>query len=568
MSFRSTILVLSSLLLLLPLSISLGRCSDISFSICWFNKNHGLESQNYIIWLNGTVVGSISKAEKLTSLTVYPGVENKLTLQYEQASITWAFTLIQRTKHTKIKGTVKPTVQPSRATQSFLHRLGPSEVFACENSTLFFHQEDDFFLAIGYTRRLPLKLESRSSSMLLLSWGDPLPPSALVTAHSVLLYGSELTSFSLQRWETTTHPHHRFTALDSCSVYVACVEIPGAHSLTCLSTITDPDEPRDLHVSSVNSSSLSVSWDCPLNRRYSVFLLTVYHHSSLSPLTPVEEQRLWVQEPQQWTLSDLPPCARLSFGVQTVCVSGAETRYSPEINHKGNSDQSDILTLAQSSSGPDWYSVSWEVSQLSSVSRFRVSHDAEEQGSTLNTSFTVRGLQPCHTHSVTVEALCGEGTVMDAQTIQVHTVPRGVSELQFLPNESAAVWSPGSEGPGVSFMFELSQADGGKVLWSGRVWEPHLPLSALQGVLSYRLSVWEQCEGPGSSHRTTLEFKSENSTTLQPRGRPVRPSFNKPREPNNIIGLVVPWTLPEELQDKTSESWAQMTKIFQYRVTH
>ncbi|KAK7878138.1 hypothetical protein WMY93_031219 [Mugilogobius chulae] len=557
MPFRSTIPFLCSFLLLLPLSISLGRCSDISFSLCWFNTDSSLESHNFNITLNGTSLSYIRKPGKLTSVTVYPGVENKLTVKYERSYFAWIFTLNQNTKFTKVRGSVRPTVQPTSATQSFLQMLSPSEVFACENTTLFFRQEKDFFLAIGHTSRLPLRLESRSSSTLLLSWGHALTSSAHAEAHSVGLYSSELASFSLQRLETTTEPHYRLTALDSCSVYVACVEISGTLSLTCLSTITDPDLPRDLEMTSLNSSSLSVSWECPLNGRYSTFLLTVYHHHlspnpSPSSLTPLEEERVWVQDPPQWTLSDLPPCARLSFGVQTVCVSGAETRYSPEISHKGNSDQSNILNLAQSSSGPDWYSVNWDVGSFSSVSRFRLFHDGEEQGSTLNTSFTVSGLQPCRKFWVTVEALCGEETVMDAQTVQVHTDPQGISDLRFVPENSTVVWTAGSASSGVFFMFELSRADGGEILWSG-------------SVRFVSLSVWEQCESLASSHRSVLEFKSE-SPSLQPRGRAAAPNVHKAQEPNNVIGLIVPWTLPEEVQNGTSDSWVQMTQILQNRM--
>ncbi|XP_072309642.1 uncharacterized protein [Eucyclogobius newberryi] len=564
MPFRRTAPFLCSFLLLLPLRISLGRCSDISFSLCWFNANHGLESQSYNIWLNGTALGSLRKPGKATSLTVYPGVENQLALQCGHSIFAWTFTLHQRTKYSKIKGKVKPTVYATNTTESFLQALDPAEVFACENRTLFFHQETDFFLAIGYSTRLPLRLESRSSSMLLLSW-DALTPSAPGQAHSVGLFGLELASFSLRHLETTGAPRHRFTALESCSVYVVCVEISGAGSLTCLATITDPDPPRDLQVASANSSSLSVSWDCPPNRRYSGFLLTVYHHRPQPSPGPVGK-KVWVQDPPQWGVSELPPCTRLSFAVQTVCVSGAETRFSPQTSHEGNADHSNILNLAQSSSGPDWYSLTWAVGSASSVSRFKLYHDGEERASTLNTSVTVSGLRPCQRHSATVEALCGDGTVMDAQTVQVHTGPRGVSELRFLPAASEAAWIPGSDGPDVSFAFELSRADGGEPLWSGAVSEPRLPLLALQGAHLYRLSVWERCGGQGSSQRSVLDFRPESSS-LQPRGRAATPGGGKLRDdPDHVIGLIVTWTLPEELQDAASESWAQMAKILQHRM--
>uniref|UniRef100_A0AAV2J198 Uromodulin-like 1 n=1 Tax=Knipowitschia caucasica TaxID=637954 RepID=A0AAV2J198_KNICA len=579
MPLRRTMPFLCSFLLLLQLSISLGRCSDISFSMCWFSKDHELGSPRCRLWLNETALEGIRSADKMTSLTVYPGVQNTLRLQCGGTTLFWAVRLNQHTKYTKIKGTVKPTVYPSNATKSFL-QLSPSEVFACENATLFFHQEQDFFLAIGYSVRLPVKLESRTKSTLLLSWVLPGPGSAPAQEHSVGLYGSELASFSLQRLENTTASHYRLTALESCSVYVVCVKISRTSSLICLSTITDPDQPRDLRVSSVNSSSLSVSWDCPPNQRYSTFLLTVYHHRSPSPLSSFslpEEQSLWVREPLQWSQSDLPPCTRLSFGVQTVCVSGAETRFSPEILHKGNSDQSNILNLAQSSYGPNSYSVSWKVSSLSSVSRFRVSHDREVRGTTIDNSFTVEGLEPCRSHSVTVEALCGEETIMDMQTVQAHTVPRGVSGLHFDPSRSSASWTPGSSPVfyPVSFHFELTQANSGMLLWSGRVLQPVLPLSALKGALTYRLSVWEQCDGPGRSQRETLEItvrdegliKEPVESSVEPRGRAAFTNLIPPADTRDyIITLIVPWSLPQQLLKESSDSWTQMAQILKHRM--
>lgn len=570
----STIPFLCCFLVLLPLSISLGRCSNISFSLCWFNKNDVSERENVNIWLNKTLLDSIGKSGKATSLTVYPGVRNTLSLQYGDSAHAWTFTLNQRTKHIKINGLVRPKLHPSNETQSFLQTLLPWEVFACENSTLFFHQEHDFFLAIGYSTRLPVKLESRSSSMLLLSWGGPLSPSSPAEAHFVGLYGSELDSISPVSLETTADTHHRFTGLDSCTVYITCVEISGTHSLTCLSTITDPDKPRDLEVWWLNSSSLALSWDCPESRRYSLFLLTVFHYNGAShtpgtPLTPQtqpEEARHWVKEPLEWTLWNLPPCARLSLGLQTVCVSGAETRYSPMLLHQGNSAQSNILNLVQSSSGPEHYSVAWEVGTHSSVSKFRVFHDGEEQGTTLLPSFSVSGLRPCQSHTATVQALCGEGTVMDAQALQVHTVPHGVSDLRFVPDESTAVWNPGSKGSDVSFVYKLTRDSDLEVLWSGTVSEPRVPLSGLQRAHSYRLSVWEECEAMGQSERTTVEFTPEYDEAM---GRAARPSANMSEddvEHLNDLLLIVPWSLPEELQDQTSDPWVQMATILQDRM--
>lgn len=38
---------------------------------------------------------------------------------------------------------------PPSFLQAFLELMSPTEVFACENGTLFFHQDENFFLAVG-----------------------------------------------------------------------------------------------------------------------------------------------------------------------------------------------------------------------------------------------------------------------------------------------------------------------------------------------------------------------------------------------------------------------------------
>lgn len=45
--------------------------------------------QNANIWLNSTALKSIRKVGKVTSLTVSPGVENKLSLQYGGSIQAW-----------------------------------------------------------------------------------------------------------------------------------------------------------------------------------------------------------------------------------------------------------------------------------------------------------------------------------------------------------------------------------------------------------------------------------------------------------------------------------------------
>ncbi|KAM8910549.1 uncharacterized protein AB9W97_006875 [Spinachia spinachia] len=162
--------------------------------------------------------------------------------------------------------------------------MSPTEVFACENGTLFFHQDKDFFLSIGHTKRLPVELESRSPSMLLVSWGENRP--AFSSSHTVTLYYVELGSFNALGTDTminTTNDHYRFTALNACSAYVPCVETEGTHSLICISTITDPDIPNDFEVTSWNSRSISLAWDCPA--KFSFFLLTAFYLNGADKVT-------------------------------------------------------------------------------------------------------------------------------------------------------------------------------------------------------------------------------------------------------------------------------------------
>lgn len=75
--------------------------------------------------------------------------------------------------------------------------------------------------------------------MLLVSWKEKMQsPAAPVPVHSVSLYHSEMKAYAALSVDSTHSNHYRFTALESCSSYAACVEMAGSHSLTCLSTIT------------------------------------------------------------------------------------------------------------------------------------------------------------------------------------------------------------------------------------------------------------------------------------------------------------------------------------------
>lgn len=85
----------------------------------------------------------------------------------------------------------------------------------------------------GYTSRLAVVLQFSSSSMLMVSWteGDQ-------TISRTTLYQSQLDTYTDLYMDTTTNNHYSFTALEPCTSYVACVEIAGTQSLTCLPAVT------------------------------------------------------------------------------------------------------------------------------------------------------------------------------------------------------------------------------------------------------------------------------------------------------------------------------------------
>lgn len=94
-------------------------------------------------------------------------------------------------------------------------------------------------LILGHTMRPPIKLEYRSPSVLLVSWVKN--PLAISNSHNTTLYHAEVGPYTTLSTDTTTNNHYRFRYLDSCSPYMACVEIAGTLSFTCLSTITGMD---------------------------------------------------------------------------------------------------------------------------------------------------------------------------------------------------------------------------------------------------------------------------------------------------------------------------------------
>lgn len=82
---------------------------------------------------------------------------------------------------------------------------------------------------------------------------------------------------------------------------------------------------------------------------------------------------------------------------------------------------SDVEALCQTSYGSDNYTLSWEIGNASSISKFRVYHEGVLQGTTLLTNYTVGGLLPCQQYEARVEALCGDNVVMSSQLVTAHT---------------------------------------------------------------------------------------------------------------------------------------------------
>ncbi|XP_070710346.1 uncharacterized protein [Pempheris klunzingeri] len=510
------------------------------------SRDGSLERQNGNLWVNHTALKSIRKLGKVASLTVSPGVDNKLTLKYGGSVQSWTFTISSRSKFAKVRGRQKVVVRPTSATKAFLESMSATEVFACENGTLFFHQDKNFFLAIGHTSRLPVKLETRSPSMLLVSWVANRP--AIGSRHAVSLYHSELGSYKTLRVDTTTRSHYRFTALESCSPYVACVAIVGTRSFTCLSSITDPDIPRDFEVTSWNSSSISLAWNCPENQKFSLFLLTAFYLNGTDHT--LEEVLSWHKGDNfEFILSDLQPCSRVKFGLQTVCQAGTESRYSRMVLSDGNSEHSRIEAVSQTSFGPHSYTLSWKVRNTSSISMFRVHHEGALQGTTLLTNYTVGGLLPCQQYQAKVEALCGDGVLMSAKTVAAHTGPRHVSHLRNRSDDSTTPHQA------VAFLYEMSPENGSS-LQDSRV-------NNQEEGKTYILEVWEECDGRRASQRSPVWLEgADSSSELLVRALPA-PDVELQLDISSMgLTMVVPWSLHPELLDDTSEPRAEMGKIF------
>lgn len=84
-----------------------------------------------------------------------------------------------------------------------------------------------------------------------------------------------------------------------------------------------------------------MAWDCPENRKFSLFLLTAFYLNGTDHI--IEEVPLWHKRDNfEFTLSDLQPCSRVKFGLQTVCQAGMDSRYSKMVLNDGNSGKLSI----------------------------------------------------------------------------------------------------------------------------------------------------------------------------------------------------------------------------------
>lgn len=70
--------------------------------------------------------------------------------------------------------------------------------------------------------------------MLLISWQRASSDSSASPANLVSLYHPDTKAYVLLTSDTTHSKYYRFTGLDSCGPYAACVEREGSHTLTCL----------------------------------------------------------------------------------------------------------------------------------------------------------------------------------------------------------------------------------------------------------------------------------------------------------------------------------------------
>lgn len=106
--------------------------------------------------------------------------------------------------------------------------------------------------------------------------------------------------------------------------------------LTIICPPPDPEIPQNFRMTSWNSSSISLAWASPDNHKYSLFLLTTFYLNGTDRI--IKKVPFWHNEDNfVFTLSDLQPCSRVKFGLQTVCQEGMDSRHSNMVMNAGNS---------------------------------------------------------------------------------------------------------------------------------------------------------------------------------------------------------------------------------------
>lgn len=105
---------------------------------------------------------------------------------------------------------------------------------------------------------------------------------------------------------------------------------------------SDPDIPQAFRVTSWNSTTISLGWAPPDNHKYSLFLITAFYLNGTDDVT--DEVHFWhTEDGLAFVMSELPPCSRVRFGLQTVCETGLESQYSDMVYNDGNSRKFQLL---------------------------------------------------------------------------------------------------------------------------------------------------------------------------------------------------------------------------------
>lgn len=115
----------------------------------------------------------------------------------------------------------------------------------------------------------------------------------------------------------------------------------------------DPDVPQDFRMTSWNSSSVSLAWAYPGDHVH--FLLTAFYLNGTDRV--INKESIWHKEANlELTMSNLPACSRVKFGLQAVCQEGMDSHYSSMVKHDGNSRKASTrsrpICVCESSQSP------------------------------------------------------------------------------------------------------------------------------------------------------------------------------------------------------------------------